>query len=275
MEVEAAAVIDVAAEPAQDAPPTPEPDASAPAPEGGSAPDAEGSDEAIPDGLDPDKTEAWLNAEADRRAAARAEQAEAQAEQRARQRAREADQGQSARDQLYATAEREARSKAAALRQMALDGEPIDQTTLDGHMNAVIAGITAMAARDNEGVISTLAETFLPDITEAEETALEPLRYDFRRNGKFDALVPKVFELALERQNAEIKDLKRRLGDREEVKKAAATLARAADAAGNGVGSETLPGRADTRTDAQILADPTTPISKLQEIRSRQRAAGG
>ncbi len=34
-------------------------------------------------------------------------------------------------------------------------------------------------------------------------------------------------------------------------------------------------GGADMRSDAEILADPNTPVSKLQEIRARQRKAGG
>lgn len=246
-----------AAEPEQEAPPNPETpeekpegDAAetAPAPEG--------------DTKDYSAIEEELEAEVQRRVEERAAKAEEAALEKARQRVKEADEGESSRHQLYDTAEREARQKAAALRQLAVDGEVIDHKTLDAHMTAIMAGTVAITAKDNEQAIKALVDSVLPEQTGTETEALEPLLYDFRRNGRFDKLLPKVTELAMARKDAEIADLKKQLGNRESVKAAAEKLANAAKAAG--VGAETPQGKAVnsgplTREEAETL-----PIEELK-----------
>lgn len=240
------------ADPAQEAPPTPETPAGD-QPEGDAQPEAEGGEQ-----QDYSAVEAELEAEVQRRVEERATKAEADAAKRGLQRTKEADDGESSRRTLYATARQDAATKANALRELAIAGESIDKDTLDSHMNAVMAGVQAYGAEQNETAIKALIDAALPDQTDAEKEALEPLLYDFRRNGRFDKLPATVTELALARKDAEITDLKKQLKDRSGVISAAEKLAKAREATGNGVGAQTPTGRAGSgpMTYAQLLKLP-------------------
>lgn len=239
-----------------------------PAEQEGSTPETTEGSETVPEGLDPDKTEAWLEAEAERRAEERAQRKEAEATARARQRAKEADDGQASRVALYDTAEREGRQAAARLRQIVQDGDALDLTTVDGLMNHVIAAVTAMSAREQESAVDALVKSALPEITDAEDSALEPLLYDLRRNGRFSDLLPKVLELAVSRKDAEIADLKKQLRDREAVKKAAEQLRKSAEA--GGVGAETPKGRSKGQELTYSALMAMTPKERDQ-VRSTRR----
>lgn len=244
---EAAILEPVTAEPVVEAPPTPEPVV----PDGGDVPATEGS-EGEP--KDYSAIEAELEAEVERRVTERSVAVEADAEKRVRQRTKEADDGHSDRTNFYARAENAARQSAAKLRQLVDDGEVIDQKLLNDHLNPMFEGVQSMAARENETTIAALTEAALPDITEAEEAALESLLYDFRRNGRFGELPVKVLELSNARLHAEIADLKKQLGNRTAVAAAAEKLASVAEAAGPGVGAETPKGNPPTNMDSNKLA---------------------
>jgi hypothetical protein len=98
---------------------------------------------------------------------------------------------------------------------------------------------------------------------------LEPLVYDFRRNGRIDALQTEAAKLALARKDEEITDLKKQLREKTRTRELAEKLATIAE---NAPGEPGTPkGKAETRSEAEILADPRTPIDKLMEIRRRQR----
>ena len=253
--------VEVAAAPVEEAPPNPEPEtAQVEGTEGGDSTETEGS------APDYSAVEAELEAEVERRVQERASKVEAEAEKRGKQRTKEADDGESARVALYTTAKAEAGRNAQALRQIAQSGDVLDTETLDKHMNAVMAGVTAIAAEHNEAAIKALIETALPDQTEAEQEELDPLIYDFRRNGRFDTLPAKVTELALARKDAEIADLRKQLKDRASVVSAAEKLAKAREAAGPGIGAETPLGR--VASVGPLTLDEANTLS-IEELKRR------
>lgn len=248
------------AEPVTEAPPTPA-EGEQPAPEGGAVPGADGGQEEKP-GLDLSAAEELIAAEVDRRVAEKAEKAEAEAAKRGLQRTKEADDGEAARLALYATAEQGMYASAAKLRELSRSGE-VDEDTLTKHMGPVVAGAQALIARDNETTLKAYMEAVLPEQTAAEKEALEPLLYDFRRNGRFDKLPATVADLALARKDAEISDLKKQLHEKSFNREAALRLAASAVAAGPGAGAETPKGQAAqtgalTREEAETL-----PIDEL------------
>lgn len=253
------------AEPAKEAPPTPA-EGDTPPPEGDATPDAEGGQG------DYAEVEAELEAEVVRRVEARASKAEETAALKGAQRTKEADDGESARLQLYVTAENEARTRAASLRELARNGE-VDDDVLTEHMTPIIAGVQAYIARENETSLKAYVDAMLPEQTQAEQDALEPLLYEFRRNGRFDKLPQTVAELALGRKDAEIADLKKQLGDRKGVIAAAKKLADLREAAGNGVGSKNIRGSAANDRSAitreMQAIDVTTPEGR-EEFERRQ-----
>jgi hypothetical protein len=244
------------AEPVTEAPPTPLEPVEVPAE--GDVTQAEGDQ-----GIDLAPVEAEIAAEVERRVTERAEKAEADAARRGLQRTKEADDGESARMQLYATAEAGAQRSAAELRRLAQSGE-VDDAVLNEHFNPIIAGVQALAAKANESTIKGLID-LLPEMTDAERETLDPLLYDFRRNGRFDKLPATVVELALSRKDAEIKDLKKQLDERTAITAAAAKLAAAANAAGPGVGAETPAGKAAGKatTYAELTKMSPAEIAKM------------
>ena len=249
------------AEPVTEAPPTPEvtPEVT---PEGGAQPEAEGGQEEKP-GLDLSAAEELIAAEVDRRVQEKAEKAEVEAAKRGLQRTKEADDGESARVALYKAAEQGMYDSAATLRKLAQTGE-VDEDVLTKHMGPVVAGAQALIARDNETTLKAYMEAVLPDQTDAEKEALEPLLYEFRRNGRFDKLPATVADLALARKDTEISDLKRQLHERTAIRAAAEKLANAAEAAGNGVGAETPKGQATQAGPLTIEEANTLPIDELK-----------
>lgn len=238
------------AEPVTEAPPTPEAaPIDAPA-EGDAAPGTEG------DVKDYSAVEAELEAEVERRVQERASKAEEAAARKGLQRTKEADDGEAARTKLWATAKAAAQQSGSTLRQLAQSGE-LDDNTLDQHMDTVIAGVHAFAAEANETTLKAFTEAVLPDMTEAETETLEPLLYDFRRNGRFDKLPITVAQLAIDRKDAEIADLKKQIKDRGAITAAAQKLSEMGEAAGPGVGSETPKGKASAdMTYEQLLKLP-------------------
>lgn len=250
------------AEPVTEAPPNPEvtPEVT---PEGGDH-EAEGGqgDEQKP-AIDLSAAEELIAAEVERRVQERAAAAEEDAAKRGLQRTKEADDGETARLALYKVAEQGMYDSAATLRKLAQTGE-VDEDVLTKHMGPVVAGAQALIARDNETTLKAYMEAVLPDQTDAEKEALEPLLYDFRRNGRFDKLPATVADLALARKDAEISDLKKQLAERTAIKAAAEKLATAAEAAGNGVGAETPKGQATQAGPLTVEEANTLPIEELK-----------
>lgn len=262
-------LVDIA-EPVEEAPPTPAVEPTEP--EGDAVPDAEGDapqGTEIPEGLDREATEAWLHEQrekirAEERAAADAD-AEQRAEQRLTQRQREMDEGKAARHAAFKTVGDTGSTSAQALIAAHENGETLHPRDLETRMNDVIAAAQITVYRDLEDRLVQKAETkYLPDITEPEKKALDDSRYALVRNGDTETHVFKVTELALARKDAEIADLKKRLNDRTEMRSDALKLAKAAEAAGPGVGAETPAGKAPGTGKLTLEEADNLPIDELK-----------
>ncbi len=214
------------AEPETVASPNPEPETpqGEPAPEGDSKPESEGDEREIPEDLNREKTVEWLAQERERIRAEERERADADADKRVQVRQKEADTGEAARLALYATAEREGEDAFRAIMASHAQGDPLPRTELEPLLAKLSQGIGAVTARDNEKTVANLL-THLPDMTPEEAVALEPLQYEFRRNGHLGELPAKVIELALARRDGELKEARSKAKDRAELKAAAETLA--------------------------------------------------
>lgn len=230
--LEAETPVEAIADPAPDAPPTPEVETQ---PEGDAPPPAEG------DAPDYSAVIEELEAEAERRAEAKVAEKLAAEQKRGEVRKQEADSGHQARQAQWEQSERAARASAAELRRLAETGE-LDPDGLNKHFDTLIPGIFSMAEKRHETAVQAHIDASLPDMTEAEAQELEPLLYEYRRNGVYDGLPQKVTELAMARKDAEIADLKKQLANRAGLSEAAKKLAAAREAVGPGVGSETPKG---------------------------------
>ena len=223
------------------------PDPSPAEAEGSTSDDAEGSQYDA-------EIEAELEAEVARRLAIKEATLETDVEKRVRQRSKEADDGESSRVELYATAESTGQQALQAIIASHEAGEPLTRDEAQTRLRELASGVAATLSKGYEGAVKNMIDTALPEQTQDEKDALEPLIYDFRRNGRFDGLLPKVVELATARLKAENADLKKQLGDRAGLKAAAEKLAKLREATGNGVGAETPKGKApsgDTSDEAR------------------------
>jgi hypothetical protein len=262
--VEAPVIVEApTADTAVETPPTP-PEVAPPAE--GDVQTPEGDQEST---IDLTAAEDAIAAEVERRVSEQADRVATEAAKRTVTRTKEADDGEAARTNLYAVAEQQAQRSAAELRRMAAEGT-LDDAGLSAHFNPIIAGVQAIAARDNETTVKSML-TLLPDLTAEETQTLEPLLYEFRRNGRLEKVPEAVLNLALARKDTEIADLKKQLRDRTAIKEAAAKLAAAGVAAGPGVGAETPKGVAvATMTKTAFEALPLDEQEKVPPAERRR-----